>query len=280
MSHPSAASASVALVTGAGGTFGRHIVLGLLRGGFSTTAVVRDAEKASALAAWISARRAGAPASAGGSLSTAVCDLSDGAAVASLGASLPALDVLVSNAALVPARRCELRGVEAQWSVGVLGYHRLLRACLPALRAAHAPRVVLVASHYAGGLDLADAEFRARPYAADAAYRASKQADRMLARAWAAREPRLAVYACHPGVAASAVARGLGFDFDAGEAAAAAGAVTPVFCATAPRAALAPSGAYYADCAPARCRFGEDAAACEALAAMLDAYDDAADLKE
>ena len=99
----------------------------------------------------------------------------------------------------------------------------------------------------------------------------------MLARAWAAREPRLAVHACHPGVAASAVARGLGMQFDASEAAAAAGAATPLHVATAEN--LAPSGTYYADCAPAHCRFREGAAAaaaCEALAALLDGYDDAA----
>lgn len=184
--------------------------------------------------------------------------------------------MLVNNAAAVPAgeKRVEVEGgVEAQWAVSVLGYQRVLRAALPALLAAESPRVVFVASNYAGGLDLADPEFKRRPYNSHTAYKQSKQADRMLARAWAQREPRLSVYSCHPGIADSTVARGLGMSFSDAEAAARAGAVTPLLCALQPAKVLrAPSGSYFSGGAPARCPYSEDAAGVDALWALVEAY--------
>ena len=303
-----------ALVTGAGGTFGYHIAEGLVRAGFETLCVVRDHAKGQALLARLAvalaasgaaaagasagvASYASAPSSpAGGSTGVAraiVCDLASRESIAScLAAALdgtdgaagnassssppPPLDVLVNNAAYVPEAREETaEGVEAQFAVNVLAYARVWRAALPALRRAPAPRAVLVASHYAGGLDLADAEFRRRRYDATAAYRASKQANRMLARAWAAAEPRVLVASCHPGVADSGVARGLGASFDRGEAAARSGAATPLFLATAPADALAaaPSGAFWSDRRPAQCAFAKDAAAIAALASLVEAFD-------
>ena len=132
---------------------------------------------------------------------------------------------------------------------------------------------VLVASNYAGGLRLDDAEFASRPYDAAAAYRASKQADRMLAAAWAARQPALAVYACHPGIADSSGARGLGMAFSDAQAAAKAGAATPLLLALSPPSALAPSGAYYSDGRVARCPFAEDTAGVDGLWALVESYD-------
>ena len=162
-------------------------------------------------------------------------------------------------------------GVELQWSVNVLAYNRVLRAALPALRAARSPRVVLVASEYAGGLDVRDPDFATRAYEPHAAYRASKQANRMLCAAWAAREPALAVYACHPGIADSATARGLGMSFDASEAAGRRGAQCPVFVATAPAEKLAQSGAYYVDSRPQTCAFARDKGAVDGLFSLVDA---------
>jgi NAD(P)-dependent dehydrogenase (short-subunit alcohol dehydrogenase family) len=264
-----------ALVTGAAGTFGLHITAGLICGGCQTLAVVRSVERGAELQEKIAPFIRSAP--VGASLSIVVCDLSSAPsislAVASALGTKP-LDILVNNAAAVPAgaARAEVEsGIEAQWAVSVLGYHRVLRSALPALLASASPRVVFVASNYAGNLDLSDPEFKRRAYDAHTAYSQSKQADRMLARAWALREPRLTVYSCHPGIAESSVARNLGMSFSGSVRAAQAGAVTPLLCALGPEAA--PSGSYYADGKPARCRFSEDTRAVEALWTLVESYD-------
>jgi len=162
-----------ALVTGAGGTFGAAIAEGLVRAGFETLCVVRDAGKGEALLARIAA--------AGGANSgvarAVVCDLASRDSItrclsAALDGGGASLDVLVNNAAYVPDAREETpEGVEAQFAVNVLGYARVWRAVLPALRRAPAPRAVFVASHYAGDLDLTDVEFKRRRYDPTSAYR-------------------------------------------------------------------------------------------------------------
>ena len=151
-------------------------------------------------------------------------------------------------------------GEEQQWAVNVLAYHRLLKALLPQLRLAAGqgrPRVVFVASFYAGGLDLSDVEFARRPYSAGDAYRASKQANRQLARAWAQRlaPDGIDVTSCHPGIATSKVSLGLGFDMDRSKEAARRGADTPLHCCLADKLK---SGAFYANCREARCEFAAD----------------------
>ena len=232
---------------------------------------MRDAAKGENLLSFLAAHTP--PGGAAGRARAVACDLSSRDDIArAIGDALGGapLDVLVNNAAVAhETRSLAADGTELQWAVNVLAYHRVLRAALPAMRLAAAPRVVLVASQYAGGLDLRDAQWAARPYNAHAAYKASKQANRMLAAAWAAREPRLAVHACHPGIADSAVARGLGMAFADDDATAAAGAATPVFIATA--AALAPSGTYYVDKAPHSDCFAADADAVDALWASVEA---------
>jgi NAD(P)-dependent dehydrogenase (short-subunit alcohol dehydrogenase family) len=171
-----------------------------------------------------------------------VADLSSGPSISALAESFGVdrpLHALVNNAAITPTARQEsAEGVELQWAVNVLGYHRLVKSFLPQLQlAAGEARVVFVASFYAGGLRLADPEFKAAPYSADAAYRASKQANRMLAAAWASSDQGtgLLFTSCHPGVATSNVSLGLGFDLDRSEKAAVAGAQTPLFLANCAR---------------------------------------------
>jgi len=93
-------------------------------------------------------------------------------------------------------------------------------------------RIVNVASNYAGGLNLSDYDFVRRQYDETSAYKASKQADRMLT-AKAAEEFRalnITVNACHPGVVTSPLLKGLGMSsgFDSSAKA----AETPVFLAT------------------------------------------------
>ena len=261
-----------ALLTGAGGVFGFWIAFGLLAAGVRVHAVVRDAAKGAALAARLAA--AGADTAL---LQLHAADLDASAAIAALAAALPpALDLLINNAAATaPARRETAAGVELQWSTNVLAYHRLLKAVAPRLRAAAAPRAILVASNYAGGLDLRDPEFKARAYDGDAAYRASKEANRMLAASWAAElAPHgVRVHGCHPGVATSAVSLGLGFDLDRSEAAARAGAATPLLLALGDAARLAPSGAYYSDGRARACAFAADAARRAELWALVESYD-------
>ena len=222
--------------------------------------MVRDEAKGAALVSAV-----------GSPCSFMVADLSSGPSISALAESFGVdrpLHALVNNAAITPTARQEsAEGVELQWAVNVLGYHRLVKSFLPQLQlAAGEARVVFVASFYAGGLRLADPEFKAAPYSADAAYRASKQANRMLAAAWASSDQGtgLLFASCHPGVATSNVSLGLGFDLDRSEKAAVAGAQTPLFLATAPAETLE-NGGYYADSRLSRCDFCGDKAGCTEL---------------
>ena len=124
------------------------------------------------------------------------------------------LRVLVNNAAATTRRREETpEGIELQFATNVLGYFWMIEAFTAALAAGAPSRVVNVASYWAGGLDLDDLEFRRRPYDNDAAYRQSKQANRMLTAAHAARlrPHNIVVNACHPGDVNSTLSNNLGF---------------------------------------------------------------------
>ncbi len=124
----------------------------------------------------------------------------------------PRLDVLVNNAGVwLPQRRLSVDGIELTWATNVLGHHLLTQLLLDRLRARAPARIVTVASNYAGGLDLADPEFRRRPYSGAAAYRQSKQANRMLTWALADRLAGTGVTAnaAHPGGVATGIYREL-----------------------------------------------------------------------
>lgn len=91
------------------------------------------------------------------------------------------LDVLVNNAAAsVPAREVTPEGFERHWATNVLGPHLLTTLLIPALRATRHGRIVTISTRAAGGLDLTDTQYERRRYRGIAAYRASKQAARML----------------------------------------------------------------------------------------------------
>jgi NAD(P)-dependent dehydrogenase (short-subunit alcohol dehydrogenase family) len=93
----------------------------------------------------------------------------------------PKLDVLVNNAAAsLPTREITPEGFERHWATNVLGPYRLTTLLIPALRAGAHGRIVTVSTLAAGGLDLSDTQFEQRRYSGIAAYRASKQAARML----------------------------------------------------------------------------------------------------
>jgi NAD(P)-dependent dehydrogenase (short-subunit alcohol dehydrogenase family) len=93
--------------------------------------------------------------------------------------------------------------------------------------------VVNVASYWAGGLQLNDLEFRFRRYDNDTAYRQSKQADRMLTRAFATHfaNRNVTVNSCHPGDVRSKLSGVLGFG---GYETPVQGAATPLYLATSP----------------------------------------------
>jgi NAD(P)-dependent dehydrogenase (short-subunit alcohol dehydrogenase family) len=99
----------------------------------------------------------------------------------------PKLDVLVNNAAAsLRVREVTPDGFERHWATNVLGPHLLTTLLLPALAASGQGRIVTVSTVAAGGLDLSDTQWERRPYRGVGAYRASKQATRMLT--WALAE--------------------------------------------------------------------------------------------
>lgn len=178
---------------------------------------------------------------------------------------------LVNNAAECPRARQETpEGIERQLATNVLGYLWMLRALEPALAAAGGARVVLVASYWAGGLDIDDLEFRRRRYDNGSAYRQAKQANRMLAAALA--EPLGAagiwVGSCHPGDVNSKLSNALGFG---GSESPDEGADTPAWLATT-RDLPWPAGGYYADRRAQPCSFSRDTTSTQALYRALLAY--------
>jgi NAD(P)-dependent dehydrogenase (short-subunit alcohol dehydrogenase family) len=127
-----------------------------------------------------------------------------------------------------------------------------------------------VASYWAGGLDLDDLQFRRRRYDNDAAYRQSKQADRMLTAAFAERlkDRGVMVNACHPGDVVSTLSRNLGFG---GHETPDEAASTPAWLATDATGAQV-TGKYFEHRREVSCRFGADHKAVEALYRACEGY--------
>jgi NAD(P)-dependent dehydrogenase (short-subunit alcohol dehydrogenase family) len=218
----------LALVTGATGAIGKAIAHKLVATGhYRVIMIVRDEEKAIKVMEDIR-RQTGSD-----NISYAVADLSGKKAIAGLASMISEpVHVLINNAAYTPRKRMEtLEGIEMQFAVNVLGYYWMTEAFTPHLRSGGPSRVVNVASYWAGGLDLADLEFKRRKYDNDTAYRQSKQANRMLTAAFAVRLAPLniTVNACHPGDVNSALSNSMGFG---GHETPDQGADTPVWLAT------------------------------------------------
>jgi NAD(P)-dependent dehydrogenase (short-subunit alcohol dehydrogenase family) len=174
------------------------------------------------------------------------------------------LHLLINNAATAPRSREETpEGIEVQWAANVLGYFWMIRAFEEALREGNPSRVVNVASYWAGGLDLTDPEFTHRRYNNDAAYRQSKQADRMLSVAFAERlyQAGITVNSCHPGDVNSTLSNDLGFG---GHDSPDEGALTPVWLAT-DESLEGVTGKYFEHCRESRCQFSADSTAVDAL---------------
>jgi NAD(P)-dependent dehydrogenase (short-subunit alcohol dehydrogenase family) len=112
------------------------------------------------------------------------------------------LDVLINNAGLWTKTK-QLTGlkVEQTFAVNVLGHQLLTNLLLDALKNAAPSRIINVASHFAGGLDIKDINFEKRKYVETVAYKQTKQANRMLTREWARRleNDNISVYSMTPG---------------------------------------------------------------------------------
>lgn len=258
---------SVALVTGATGAIGKAIATRIASEPNSEVVLLcRDASKGQAAVDEIQRRTRNAR------VRYEVADLARGDSIAALAARWEGpLHVLVNNAATTPRRREETpEGIEVQFATNVLGYFRMIAGFEGRLVDSTPARVVNVASYWAGGLDLDDLEFRRRRYDNDAAYRQSKQADRMLTVAFAERlkDRGVMVNACHPGDVVSTLSRNLGFG---GHETPDQAAITPVWLAADAIGAQV-TGKYFEHRHEVSCRFGAGRKAVEALYQVCQGY--------
>jgi NAD(P)-dependent dehydrogenase (short-subunit alcohol dehydrogenase family) len=259
-------SSKIVLVTGATGAIGNAIARQLAAKEFQVVLVARDQGKAHRAVNEISAVT-GNP-----QVRYELADLSRQSEIQKLAARWQGpLHVLVNNAAVTPRSRQEtLEGIELQFATNVLSYFWMTSAFREILQKSAPARIVDVASYWAGGLDLEDLEFKRRSYSNGAAYRQSKQANRMLVVAWAERlrHHGITVNACHPGDVNSRLSNNLGFG---GSQSPDQGAETPVWLATNPVVGQV-TGKYFEYLVPSRCRFGEDRLAVERLFQICEEY--------
>jgi len=112
------------------------------------------------------------------------------------------LDVLIDNAGISSrTKKLNDAGVELTFAINVLGHHLLTKLLIDLLEKSSPSRIINVASEYADGLDLNDINFDKRNYDRTAAYKQSKQANRMLTREWAKHllDKNISVYSMTPG---------------------------------------------------------------------------------
>jgi len=174
------------------------------------------------------------------------------------------LHVLINDAATGPRKRIETpEGIEMQWATNVLGYFWMTIFFSDFMEGIDDARIVNVASYWAGGLDLTDPEFRRRRYDNDAAYRQSKQANRMLTVAFAERLKLsgITVNSCHPGDVNSKLSNSFGFG---GHETPDQGASTPVWVAT-DQKLKGITGRYFDHLQESTCSFSRDSTAVERL---------------
>jgi len=216
-----------AIVTGAYGAIGKAIARGIAEYGLEVTLAGRDEGKLKRAVTDIQKLLPDAV------LGYAVVDLSREEEIRSFAETWKGpLQVLVNNAGTTPRAKTETpEGTEMQWATNVLGYFRMMKYFSPHMKEQKDARIVNVASYWAGGLNFDDLEFKTRYYDNDEAYRQSKQADRMLAAAFAhhLKGDGICVNACHPGDVNSKLSNDLGYG---GSETPEQGADTPVWLAT------------------------------------------------
>jgi len=161
-------------------------------------------------------------------------------------------------------------GIEMQFATNVLGYFWMTKYFTPFLKMASAPRIVNVASYWAGDLNIDDLECKNRHYNNDKIYRQSKQADRMLTVAFAEKlkNDGIAVNAVHPGDVNSTLSNNLGYG---GHESPDQGSDTPVWASTSPELEGI-SGKYFEHRRETSCRFGKDREMVEKLFMICEQY--------
>jgi NAD(P)-dependent dehydrogenase (short-subunit alcohol dehydrogenase family) len=156
------------------------------------------------------------------------CDLSDYEQVQTLREKIIVGDstrvgILVNCAAECPQRQewverprrrqrqsvSKMEQVDKQFATNVLGYHFMLKSFTNFFD--QETRIVNVASNWAGGLDLKDFNFQKRSYDNDAAYRQSKQCNRMLTSVWSD-HLSATINSCHPGDPCTTLSKALGYN--------------------------------------------------------------------
>ena len=192
-----------ALVTGAASGIGVETARALAHAGAETFLAARDVAAAERVATDI--RSTGDHPQ----VSVIRLDLLDRASIDALVDGLAGpLHVLVHNAGVmaIPELRLSPEGHEVQFATNHLGHFRLATGLLPALRAAHGARVVVVSSraHLNSPVMFEDIDVQHRAYDPALAYAQSKTANVLFAvaaaRRWAA--DGIEVNALHPGAIA------------------------------------------------------------------------------
>lgn len=254
-----------AIVTGAYGAIGLAVTEGLARSGMQVFMAGRDPHRLETAARVLNQRLKEEL------VVPVVLDLGSRLSIAGFAEHWQGeLHLLINNAVTAPrVRTMTPEGMEMQFAVNVMGYWRMMTCLHPMMPAGS--RIVNVASYWAGGLDLSDPEFVRRKYNNDAAYRQSKQADRMLTAAFASllQPAGITVNACHPGDVNSKVSNDLGFGgFESPEQ----GAETPLWLALSPEVDHV-SGKYFEQKQEKGCPFMQDREAVEALNRLCAAFD-------
>jgi retinol dehydrogenase-13 len=254
------------IITGATGAIGKAISRQMAEKGFKVTIVARDEFKAKNVAAEIQQVTGNL------NISYLLADLSRKSEIQRIAASWTApLHVLINNAAATPRRREETpEGIEMQLATNVLGYFWMIKYFTPYLKDVANPRIVNVASYWAGDLDISDLECRRRNYNNDRVYRQSKQADRMLTAVFAEKlKPfGIAVNAVHPGDVNSKLSNNLGYG---GHETPDQGADTPVWAATTPDL-KGITGKYFERRHQTSCHFAKDKQLCQQLFEICESY--------
>lgn len=201
-------SGQVAVVTGANRGMGRETACEIARMGAAVVLACRNTDLGQQAAKQITARTGAR------TVSAMAVDLASPVSVCRFAAEFESefgqLDILVNNAAAsLQQRQVTDEGFERTWATNVLGPHLLSTRLEKSLRCSGGARILEVSTRAAGGLDLSDTQYERRPFSGVGAYRASKQAARMLAWHRAARyaPDRVSVVAINPGYVYSDLSR-------------------------------------------------------------------------
>ncbi len=179
--------------------------------------------------------------------------------------------VMVNNAATTPRSRLETAdGVEMQFATNVLGYFWMMKFMSSFMESVEGARIINVASYWAGGLDMDDIEFKNRYYNNDIAYRQSKQANRMLSKAFADLfcSKGISVASCHPGDVNSVLSNNLGYG---GHESPFEGAITPSWLAISDRVPDI-NGKYFERLQEVKCKFSQDSTNVKRLYDLCNNY--------